>query len=95
MARYVTLTYVLAPVVLGDPIPDPKNGMTAPNPAWHEIAPMNYKRSYHTLTVLPDGKVLATGGENGTDGVDETKGVLGTEIWDPDTDTWSVCRRKE
>jgi hypothetical protein len=63
--------------------------MTGANPSWREIAPMNYKRAYHTLTVLPDGKVLATGGENGTDGVDETKGVLGTEIWDPDTDTWT------
>ncbi len=63
--------------------------MTAANPAWHEIAPMKYRRSYHTLTVLPDGKVLATGGQNGTDGVDETTGVLGTEIWDPDTDTWT------
>ncbi len=50
---------------------------------------MNYRRSYHTLTVLADGKVLATGGQTTTDGVDETTGVLGTEIWDPDTDVWT------
>ena len=50
---------------------------------------MNYRRSYHTLTVLPDGKVLATGGQTTTDGVDETTGVLGTEIWDPATDAWT------
>ena len=51
---------------------------------------MKYRRSYHTLTVLPDGKVLATGGQTATDGVDETTGVLATEIWDPDTDTWTT-----
>ncbi|MDA0180308.1 DUF4082 domain-containing protein [Solirubrobacter phytolaccae] len=63
---------------------------TQPTPAWQEVAPMNYKRSYHTLTVLPDGKVLATGGQNGTDGVDETTGILASEIWDPETNTWTV-----
>ena len=63
--------------------------MTAASPAWREVAPMNYRRSYHTLTVLPDGKVLATGGQTTTDGVDETTGILGTEIWDPDTDAWT------
>ena len=64
--------------------------MTAASPAWREVAPMKYRRSYHTLTVLPDGKVLATGGQTGTDGVDETTGVLAAEIWDPDTDTWTT-----
>ena len=63
--------------------------MTAASPAWREVAPMNYRRTFHTLTVLPDGKVLATGGQTTTDGVDETTGILGTEIWDPDTDTWT------
>ena len=64
--------------------------MTAAGPAWTEQAPMKYRRSYHTLTVLPDGKVLATGGQNGTDGVDETTGVLPAEMWDPDTNTWAT-----
>jgi hypothetical protein len=64
--------------------------MTAAGPAWTEQAPMKYRRAYHTLTVLPDGKVLATGGQNGTDGVDETTGVLPAEMWDPDTNTWST-----
>ena len=64
--------------------------MTAATPAWTEAAPMKYRRAYHTLTVLPDGKVLATGGQNATDGVDETTGVLPAEMWDPDTDTWTT-----
>ena len=64
--------------------------MTAANPSWHETAPMKYRRAYHTLTVLPDGKVLATGGQTETDGVDQTTGVLPAEMWDPETDTWKT-----
>ena len=63
---------------------------TQPTPSWQSVAPMKYARSYHTLTVLPDGKVLASGGQNGTDGVDQTTGILATEIWDPATNTWTV-----
>jgi Concanavalin A-like lectin/glucanases superfamily/Domain of unknown function (DUF1929)/Bacterial Ig domain len=64
--------------------------MTSASPAWQEGAAMKYGRSYETLTVMPDGKVLATGGQRGTDGVDETTGVLPAEMWDPDTNTWKV-----
>jgi hypothetical protein len=64
--------------------------MTAPTPAWREVAPMNYERAYHTLTVLPDGKVLATGGQAASDGIDERTGILATEMWDPDTEEWTV-----
>jgi hypothetical protein len=64
--------------------------MTAASPAWREISPMKYRRSYETLTVLPDGNVLATGGQTTTDGIDETTGVLPAEMWNPDTDTWTT-----
>jgi hypothetical protein len=64
--------------------------MTASSPAWQEAAPMKYRRAYQTLTVLPDGKVLATGGQRATDGVDETTGVLPAELWDPQTNTWKT-----
>ena len=64
--------------------------MTAASPAWQEVAPMKYRRSYHTLTVLPDGKVLATGGQTSTDGVDRRTGVLAAEMWNPDTNTWTT-----
>jgi hypothetical protein len=67
-----------------------KIDMTASSPAWQEAAPMKYRRSYNTLTVLPDGKVLSTGGQRGTDGIDETTGVLPAELWDPETDTWKT-----
>ncbi len=59
------------------------------NPQWSEVAPMNHGRSYHTLTVLPDGKVFASGGMRETDGIDHSKAVFETEIWDPDTNVWT------
>ena len=64
--------------------------MTDPAPAWRDVAPMHYPRSFHTLTVLPDGKVLASGGGESSDGVDQSKGVLTPEIWDPNTNAWTL-----
>jgi hypothetical protein len=39
---------------------------------------------------LPDGTVLASGGESASDGVDLTKAVLPAEIWDPNTQKWTT-----
>ena len=64
--------------------------MSQPNPTWRETAPMAFPRSYHNLTLLPDGTVLANGGMTGSDGVDLSKAVLPAEIWNPDTETWKT-----
>jgi fibronectin type 3 domain-containing protein len=64
--------------------------MNAANPTWRETAPMNFGRAYHTLTVLPDGKVLATGGQSTSDGIKLQDAVLPAEIWDPATETWTT-----
>ena len=52
---------------------------------------MSHARVYHTLTMLADGTVLAVGGEptaqTGT--VRGPGGVLPSEIWNPDTETWT------
>ena len=50
---------------------------------------MHHPRSYHTLTSLPDGTVLATGGTSRSDGVDMSTAVLPAEIWNPETETWT------
>ena len=58
-------------------------------PAWRNVAAMKWARTYHTLTVLPDGDVLALGGQSafGANSLVNSP-VLQGEIWDPDTDTW-------
>ncbi len=64
--------------------------MDAPTPAWRSTAPMAHGRSYHNMTLLPDGTVLASGGQSNSDGTDLTKSVLPAEIWNPDTETWTT-----
>lgn len=70
-------------------------------------AEMNFRRRMHQLTVLPDGKVLATGGLSDTDPaanpttdanignlanelVNPEAAVYAAEVWDPDTDQWTL-----
>jgi hypothetical protein len=66
--------------------------LNAQTPTWRQTSPMLHARVYHTLTMLPDGTVLAVGGETTwgqTGSTETTGGVLPSEIWNPDTETWS------
>jgi hypothetical protein len=64
--------------------------MTQPSPAWQQTAPMAAPRAYHNLTVLPDGTVLATGGELTLDGLSLPYAVYQAEQWSPTTQTWQT-----
>lgn len=74
--------------------------LNAPSPAWRYVAPMQYPRRNINATVLPDGKVLVTGGTshpNDTDCVGpnpdcqaENARVLPAEIWDSATEQWTT-----
>jgi len=75
--------------------------LNAPVPAWTPLAPMNFPRTYHTATLLPDGKVLVTGGVGCTGGnnieaidssgnIQCSAGQIQTpELWDPTTGKWT------
>ena len=51
---------------------------------------MMFARTFHTLTLLPDGTVLATGGGPTTNSTDVANAVLAAELWSPVTETWTV-----
>jgi hypothetical protein len=59
-------------------------------PTWRHVAPMSVGRRHLNATLLPDGKVLVTGGSNVL-GFDQAAGaVLHAEMWDPITEQWTV-----
>jgi len=63
--------------------------LNAPTPAWRFVGSMASPRRQLNATVLPDGKVLVTGGVNGTGFNDTTAPVLAAEMWDPATENFT------
>jgi hypothetical protein len=63
--------------------------MTQAYSTWRATAPMISLQSYHNLTLLPDGSVLATGGARTTDPFDQSQAVCAAELWSPNTETWT------
>jgi hypothetical protein len=51
---------------------------------------MVYPRSFLNLTTLPDGTVLATGGETDKNGGNIANAVYAAELWSPQTQTWTT-----
>jgi hypothetical protein len=64
--------------------------MTQAAPRWRETSPMVFPRTYHTLTILADGKVLVTGGGPTTDALGVNNAIKPAELWSPDTQTWQT-----
>ncbi len=62
-------------------------------PVISHASPLTHGRHWSTATVLPDGDVLVTGGSkvnNTLNGVAKQP-----EIWDPETDTWTVLAAEQ
>jgi Galactose oxidase-like, Early set domain/Bacterial Ig domain/Galactose oxidase, central domain len=64
--------------------------LNAATPTWQSVAPMNFARHTQTLTVLPDGKVLAVGGSSVMDDIYPNMEVLPSEEWNPANNTWTT-----
>jgi hypothetical protein len=75
----------------GDP---PRNtceiiNLAEANPVWRATGAMRYARRHLNLTILPDGKVLATGGTSAAGFNNGSAPVLPAEMWDPNTGVWT------
>lgn len=58
---------------------------------WSELAPMTHPRDDQTATLMPSGDVLMTGGIDQLQiGESSYYAVSSTEIYDPQTNTWTV-----
>jgi hypothetical protein len=65
--------------------------LTQPSPTWRNTNnPMQYKRRHLNATILPNGKVLVTGGTSSAGFNDVRGAILPAEIWDPATELWTT-----
>ncbi|HKR58874.1 MAG TPA: fibronectin type III domain-containing protein [Pyrinomonadaceae bacterium] len=66
--------------------------LNAASPSWQYVASMAYPRKHHNLTLLPDGKVLVTGGSSGSEETNSNSAnpVYAAEMWDPATNSWTT-----
>ena len=65
------------------------NGST---PTWTYTGSLSGPRKLHNATLLPDGKVLITGGSQGGEdpNTKPAKPAYTSEMWDPATGTWTT-----
>lgn len=61
-----------------------------PTPVWQSVTGMAFARRQMNLTILADGKLLATGGSSSAGFNDAVGAVFAAEMWDPDAKTWST-----
>ncbi|MGH7536123.1 MAG: galactose oxidase-like domain-containing protein [Gemmatimonadales bacterium] len=64
--------------------------LNAGGPAWHYTGSMANARRHLNATLLPDGRVLATGGTSSAGFSDPTGAVHAAEVWNPATGDWST-----
>jgi hypothetical protein len=64
--------------------------LTQPSPAWVQAPSMAYPRSFMNMTELPDGTVLATGGETDKNGGNIANAVYAGELWNSQTTGWQT-----
>ena len=60
------------------------------SPTWRAVGSMQFARRQLNATLLPDGKVLVTGGTSSPGFNDPTGAVSAAELWDPATETWTT-----
>lgn len=64
--------------------------LNAATPAWRYVGSMSNARRQFDATLLPDGKVLVTGGSSGSGFDNSSAPVYAAEMWDPATEQWTT-----
>jgi hypothetical protein len=64
--------------------------LMAGSPSWAYTGSMAQPRRHLNATVLPDGKILVTGGVSGGGFNEITTAVHAAELWDPATGDWTT-----
>jgi len=64
--------------------------LTATTPTWQSTSSMSIARRQFNLTLLPDGKLLASGGSGGFGFDNQNLPVYPAEMWDPATGQWTT-----
>jgi hypothetical protein len=66
--------------------------LNAGTPSWRYVASMTQRRKHLNTTILPDGRVLVTGGSSGSEGTNEMSAdpAYESEVWDPATESWTT-----
>ena len=64
--------------------------LNAEIPAWRFVGSMAFPRRQLNATLLPDGKILVTGGTSGVGFNNATTPVFAAELWDPVTEAWTT-----
>jgi hypothetical protein len=64
--------------------------LNQPNPIWRQVSSMAFPRRQLNAAILPDGKVLVTGGTYGAGFSNAQTPVFAAEMWDPATETWTT-----
>jgi galactose oxidase-like protein/glyoxal oxidase-like protein/fibronectin type III domain protein len=64
--------------------------LNAATPAWRFVGSMSNARRQFDATLLPDGRVLATGGSSGAGFDNSSAPVYAAEMWDPTTEQWTT-----
>lgn len=67
--------------------------LTQPSPSWQNTTPMNFPREHANAVILPDATLLVIGGHgdyHGPGESPESTAVFEAEIYDPETEVWSI-----
>ena len=69
--------------------------LNAGSPAWSSVGSMANARRQMNATILPDGKVLVTGGTSGAGFNNSVGAVLSAELWNPATGNFSTMASQQ